>query len=108
MLRPGPAQLASAVFVLSNALLAKTGRSSFLVTFIRKVLYHRWALEAYIISEAKQLFGVWSLERCGTLQSLAYDIRHFTQTIIALIVLGVVTRVLSFAIIMFGTRDRSE
>jgi len=108
MMRPGPAQLASAVFVLSNALLAKTGRSSILVEFIKTFLYHRWALEAYIISEAKQLFGVWSLERCGTLQGLDFDIRHFTNTIVALIVLGVVTRVLSFGIIMFGMRDRSE
>ena len=106
-MRPGPAQLASAVFVLSNALLAKTSKTG-IVAFIKSFLYHRWALEAYIISEAKQLFGVWSLERCGTLLSLGYDIRHFTSTIIALIVLGVVTRVLSFAIIMFGMRDRSE
>lgn len=106
-MKPGPAQLAAAVFVLSNALLTR-GRTSALIALIRKILYHRWALEAFVISEAKQLFGVWSLERCGMLQAMNYDIRHFWFSIVALIVLGVVTRILSFGIIMFGMRDRSD
>lgn len=106
-MKPGPAQLTAAVFVLSNALLTR-GRSSTLISFIRNFLYHRWALEALTIAEAKQLFGVWTLERCVTLMQMDYDIRNFHFSIVALILLGLSTRIISFGMIMFGTRGRSD
>lgn len=107
ILKPSAAQLATAVFVLSNALLTR-GRSTPLIDFIRRFLYHRWGLEAYTIVEAEQLFGVWSLERCGTLQSMNYDVHNFTFAILALVFIGLFTRVLSFIVIMVGTRDKSS
>eukprot|EP00210_Caulerpa_lentillifera_P003482 g3322.t1 len=105
--KPSAAQLATAVFVLSNALLA--GRnSSLLIDFIKKFLYHRWGLEAFTIVEAEQLFGVWSLERCGTLYAMNYDIHNFQFAILALIFIGLTTRFLTFVVIMVGTRDKSS
>lgn len=107
MMRPGPSQLSAAMCVLINALLATTSRSIWIQSF-RWILYHRWALEAYTLSEAKELFGVWSLERCGLLQAMGYDIRNFGFSIFALFLLGAFARLFTFGVIVYGARNRSE
>ncbi|GLJ04797.1 hypothetical protein SUGI_0003600 [Cryptomeria japonica] len=66
-LNPGSAQLCSVLFPVISVLLATQKEPVGIMKHLMKANYSRWALEAYMIANAKMYSGVWLISRCGAL-----------------------------------------
>ncbi|WVZ02532.1 hypothetical protein V8G54_023338 [Vigna mungo] len=97
-LQPGPAQLWSALLPVVLTLVAtyQNEDDSKYVKYLSDLCYTKWALEAFVISNAKRYAGVWLISRCGALYSSGYDLKHWYQCLGLLIVMGIISRMLAF------------
>ncbi|XP_028792017.1 ABC transporter G family member 28-like [Neltuma alba] len=97
-LEPGPAQLWSVLLPVVLTLVATSdsvAESSFMGK-VADVCYAKWALEAFVISNAKRYAGVWLITRCGALNLRGYDLNNWYQCLIFLVVTGVLSRIVAF------------
>ncbi|XP_027348257.1 ABC transporter G family member 28-like [Abrus precatorius] len=96
--QPGPAQLWSVLLPVVLTLVATydNEEDSSIVRFISDLCYTKWALEAFVISNAKRYAGVWLISRCGALHSYGYDLKDWYQCLGLLIVTGIISRMLAF------------
>ncbi|CAL0304066.1 unnamed protein product [Lupinus luteus] len=97
-LQPGPAQLWSVLLPVVLTLVATydNQEDSKYVRFLSDLCYTKWALEAFVISNAKRYAGVWLISRCGALHASGYDLNHWYQCLGLLILTGIVSRMLAF------------
>jgi ABC-type multidrug transport system ATPase subunit len=92
---PETAQLAAAILALLCGLVARQDGGS-IIRAAQAMSFARWGLEGFVIAESNRLTGVWLLARCADLKGLGYDVRRFGECLVALIVLGIVSRVAAF------------
>ncbi|KAG0525104.1 hypothetical protein BDA96_06G026700 [Sorghum bicolor] len=91
---PGSAQLCSALIPVVLTLLS-TQRST--PTFLKRLCYSKWALEGFIIVNAKKYPGVWLITRCGLLFQSQFDIHNYKLCILVLFMYGLFFRMVAFA-----------
>ncbi|XP_066348152.1 ABC transporter G family member 25-like [Miscanthus floridulus] len=91
---PGSAQLCSALIPVVLTLLS-TQRST--PTFLKRLCYSKWALEGFIIVNAKKYPGVWLITRCGLLFQSQFDIHNYELCILVLFMYGLFFRMVAFA-----------
>ncbi|GJN12121.1 hypothetical protein PR202_ga30373 [Eleusine coracana subsp. coracana] len=91
---PGSAQLCSALVPVVLTLLT-TQKST--PTFLKRLCYSKWALEGFIIVNAKKYPGVWLITRCGLLFGSGFDIHNYKLCILILFMYGLFFRMLAFA-----------
>lgn len=104
----GPAQLWSVFLPIIFTLLAtKRDATGFLAT-IQYVTYARWALEAYVIVNAKRYSGVWLITRCVNLFAAGFDLNHWAMCLSILFIMGFVTRCISLLCLMLCNRKRQQ
>lgn len=95
-LEPGPAQLWSVLLPVVLTLIAtNTNRNKF-VDLLSNLCYTKWALEAFVIANAKRYSGVWLITRCGSLMENGYDLNHWYRCVILLIATGIIGRCVAF------------
>ncbi|KAM1807000.1 hypothetical protein ACFX11_030067 [Malus domestica] len=94
-LAPGPAQLWSVLLPVVLTLIANYNENKF-VSRIADLCYTKWALEAFVISNAKRYSGVWLITRCGSLMKNGYDLNHWNRSIIFLVITGIVFRGIAY------------
>ncbi|GAB2276784.1 ABC transporter G member 24 [Dionaea muscipula] len=95
-LNPGPAQLCSVLLPVCLTLLATQAFSNENLKFIAKLCYPKWALEAFVVANAKRYYGVWLLTRCGALYRLGYNVHWWTLCNVIVVMFGVVSRAIAF------------
>ncbi|GMJ15445.1 ATP-binding cassette G28 [Hibiscus trionum] len=93
---PGQAQLWSVLLPVVLTLIATQGNDSEVVTSIGDLCYTKWALEAFVVSNAKMYSGVWLVTRCGSLFQNGYDLKNFRPCLIYLVCTGVLSRIAAF------------
>ncbi|KAK0605131.1 hypothetical protein LWI29_023090 [Acer saccharum] len=93
---PGPAQLWSVLLPVVLTLVATHNNNNEVVDFISELCYTKWALEAFVVSNAKRYSGVWLITRCGSLQGSGYDLKHFVPNLIKLVATGIVARAIAY------------
>ncbi|XP_042381998.1 ABC transporter G family member 28-like [Zingiber officinale] len=91
--QPGSAQLWSALLPVVLTLMATQRRGS---QILANICYPKWALEAFLIANAKRYSGVWLITRCGVLQNFHYDINHFGRCLTVLFLYGFLFRCIAF------------
>ncbi|GMH39179.1 hypothetical protein BSKO_07077 [Bryopsis sp. KO-2023] len=101
-------QLASAVLVLMNTLLARSTYDHGMMHVVRNIIFTRWAMQAYIIAEAHRLTGVWLLERCFVLKHLGYSVGDYPWALFALFLLGFGCRVIALGMLFVLNRDKQQ
>ncbi|KAK9283806.1 hypothetical protein L1049_012060 [Liquidambar formosana] len=95
-LEPGPAQLCSALLPVVLTLIATQPKDNNVMKNLAKLCYTRWALEAFVISNAQRYYGVWLITRCGSLLQSGYNLHHWSLCIFILILIGIVSRLIAF------------
>ncbi|CAA6655435.1 unnamed protein product [Spirodela intermedia] len=93
--QPGSAQLWSVLLPIVLTLIA-TQQQTLSIGMLANLCYPKWALEAFVISNAQRYSGVWLVTRCGSLLKSNYDISDWALCIFILIAYGVVFRFLAF------------
>lgn len=96
-LEPGPSQLWAVLMPVVLTLISTQTVGSKYANMFSNVCYPKWALEAFVVSNAERFSGVWLITRCGVLDTLGYDIRDWGRCIGYLILAGVVSRAVAFA-----------
>ncbi|KAJ6840781.1 ABC transporter G family member 28-like isoform X1 [Iris pallida] len=91
--QPGSAQLWSALLPVVLTLIATQPSNP---KWLKNLCYTKWALEAFVIANARRYSGVWLITRCGSLMKNQYDISDWTLCIVILILFGVVFRFVAF------------
>ncbi|XP_071719365.1 putative white-brown complex homolog protein 30 [Rutidosis leptorrhynchoides] len=89
------AQLWSVLFPVVLTLIAnqsKTSASSVITPYV----FPKWALEAFIIANAKEYNGVWLMTRCAALKHYDYDIHNSNRCLFLLVATGLGTRIIAF------------
>ncbi len=99
----GNASLAAAVITLISTLIARQPGAHGLLSLVQKLSFARWALEGFVIAESNRLSGVWLLARCADLLALGYDVRRFATCLVALTVLGILTRLVALCMLLLST-----
>ncbi|XP_030961560.1 ABC transporter G family member 28-like [Quercus lobata] len=95
-LEPGPAQLWSVLLPVVLTLIATNNNDSKVVDAIADLCYPKWALEAFVIANAKRYSGVWLITRCGSLMTSGYDLNHWYRCLAFLILTGILFRAIAF------------
>ncbi|GAB4854972.1 ABC transporter G member 24, variant 2 [Ancistrocladus abbreviatus] len=95
-LDPGPAQLFSVLLPVCLTLLATQAFTNDSLKFIANLCYPKWALEAFVVSNAKRYYGVWLMSRCGVLHKLGYSLHAWGYCVLIVLAFGVVSRILAF------------
>ncbi|RCV32844.1 hypothetical protein SETIT_7G035300v2 [Setaria italica] len=90
---PGSAQLCSALIPVVLTLLS-TQKST--PIFLKRLCYSKWALEGFIIVNAKKYPGVWLITRCGLLFNSSFDIHNYKLCILILFMYGLFFRTVAF------------
>uniref|UniRef100_M8C8K6 Putative white-brown complex-30-like protein n=1 Tax=Aegilops tauschii TaxID=37682 RepID=M8C8K6_AEGTA len=90
---PGSAQLCSALIPVVLTLLS-TQRTT--PTFLKNMSYPKWALEGFIIANAKRYPGVWLITRCGLLFRSGFNIHNYQLCIVVLFMYGIFFRIVAF------------
>ncbi|GLU02520.1 hypothetical protein SLE2022_197690 [Rubroshorea leprosula] len=93
---PGPAQLWSVILPVVLTLIATHADKDDPVSKIADLSYTKWALEAFVVSNAKRYSGVWLITRCGSLWTNGYDLKHFGRCLGFLILTGLLSRAFAF------------
>ncbi|KAF8403093.1 hypothetical protein HHK36_011187 [Tetracentron sinense] len=94
-LEPGPAQLWSVLLPVVLTLIA-TQQKGGIVKILAKLCYTKWALEAFVITNAERYSGVWLITRCGSLLKSGYDLNDWGLCIFIIIFIGIVGRAVAF------------
>ncbi|KAL0308199.1 UNVERIFIED_CONTAM: ABC transporter G family member 28 [Sesamum calycinum] len=63
-----------------------------------KLCYPSWALEPFIVSNAKRYYGVWLIQRCGALLITGYNLHQWNLCISLLLAAGAACRILAFVV----------
>ncbi|EPS60818.1 hypothetical protein M569_13983, partial [Genlisea aurea] len=92
---PGPAQLWSVLLPVVLTLIANQEGDT-LVTKVGDFCYTKWALEAFLLSNAERYSGVWLIQRCGALKQRDYDLKHYYPCLAFLVATGIVSRAVAF------------
>ncbi|CAM8961814.1 hypothetical protein QQ045_004130 [Rhodiola kirilowii] len=95
-LEPSPAQLWSVLLPVVLTLIASQDKDSAVAKHFAKYCYTKWALEAFVISNAEKYSGVWLITRCGSLMTSGYDLRDWNLCLIVLILMGIASRIVAF------------
>ncbi|KAL8152845.1 hypothetical protein V2J09_010605 [Rumex salicifolius] len=95
-LEPGPAQLWSVLLPVVLTLIANQEKGSGMAYQIGKVTYPKWALEAFVISNAEMYYGVWLVTRCGSLMVYGYDQKNWSYCLMCLLLAGFASRLVAF------------
>jgi len=90
---PGSAQLCSAILPVILSLLWTHSTTPLL---LKNLCYTKWALEGFVIVNARRYPGVWLITRCGLLFKNHFDIHHFKLCILVLFMHGMFFRVVAF------------
>ncbi|XP_055836085.1 ABC transporter G family member 28 [Solanum dulcamara] len=96
---PGQAQLWSVLLPVVLTLVASKDSSSF-TGKLGDYIYSKWALEAFIIANAKRYSGVWLITRCGLLRKKGYALDHWYPCLLKLILLGAISRCIAFFLLI--------
>ncbi|KAK3033741.1 hypothetical protein RJ639_034516 [Escallonia herrerae] len=96
VLEPSPAQLWSVLLPVVLTLVANQDKDDPVGRIIGNYCYPKWALEAFIIANAKRYSGVWLITRCGSLWNSGYDLGNWTRCLVYLVLTGVVSRIVAF------------
>ncbi|KAL0315086.1 UNVERIFIED_CONTAM: ABC transporter G family member 24 [Sesamum calycinum] len=83
-LEPGPSQLCSVLLPVVLTLLSTRPKDSTFMKILTSLCYPRWALEAFIVSNAKRYYGVWLIQRCGALLRTGYNLHQWNLYISSL------------------------
>ncbi|CAI9268079.1 unnamed protein product [Lactuca saligna] len=97
------AQLWSVLLPVVLTLIANQSKNS-AVSVITPFVFPKWALEAFIIANAKEYNGVWLMTRCAALKHYDYDIHNSNKCLCLLIATGLGTRIIAFTCLL--TRQR--
>ncbi|KAJ8751449.1 hypothetical protein K2173_016659 [Erythroxylum novogranatense] len=95
-LEPGPAQLWSVLLPVVLTLIAIQNDNGKIVEFISDLCFTKWALEAFVISNAKRYYGVWLITRCGSLMNAGYDLNNWYRCLLLLFLTGLVSRMAAY------------
>ncbi|KAJ4822301.1 ABC transporter G member 28 [Turnera subulata] len=95
-----PAQLWSVLLPVVLTLVATQTNDKDLVEKIADLCYTKWALEAFVISNAKRYSGVWLITRCGSLMQNGYDLNHWYSSLVKLVLTGIGSRVAAFILLI--------
>uniref|UniRef100_J3LVX2 ABC transporter domain-containing protein n=2 Tax=Oryza brachyantha TaxID=4533 RepID=J3LVX2_ORYBR len=99
---PGSAQLCSALIPVVLTLLSTQKNTP---AILKRLCYAKWALEGFIIVNAKRYPGVWLITRCGLLYKTGFDINHYMLCILILFMYGLFFRIVAFvALILLKKR----
>ncbi|KAL0436408.1 UNVERIFIED_CONTAM: ABC transporter G family member 28 [Sesamum radiatum] len=93
--QPAPAQLWSVLLPVVLTLVANQEGDSF-ITKVADFCYTKWALEAFLLSNAERYSGVWLIQRCGALKQRGYDQKHYYPCVGYLVATGIVSRAFAF------------
>ncbi|XP_038707932.1 ABC transporter G family member 28-like isoform X3 [Tripterygium wilfordii] len=97
---PGPAQLWSVLLPVVLTLIATHTENSKIVENISNLCYTKWALEAFVVSNAKRYSGVWIITRCGSLMTNGYDLSHYSRSLVFLLLTGLASRIVAFIVMV--------
>ncbi|KAJ3679883.1 hypothetical protein LUZ60_016161 [Juncus effusus] len=95
--QPGSAQLWSALLPVVLTLLSTQQTTP---KFLANLCYPKWALEAFVIANAKKYSGVWLITRCAILQKQKYDINHWGLCLGVLFGYGLFFRIIAFVFLV--------
>ncbi|XP_042001429.1 ABC transporter G family member 24-like [Salvia splendens] len=95
-LEPGPSQLCSVLLPVVLTLLSTQPKDSQFMKILTNMCYPSWALEAFIVSNAKSYHGVWLIQRCGALLKAGYSLHDWNLCISLLMATGAACRALAF------------
>ncbi|KAK9124214.1 hypothetical protein Sjap_013816 [Stephania japonica] len=95
-LQPGPAQLWSVLLPVVLTLIA-TSRKGGIIKVLANLCYTKWALEAFVISNAERYSGVWLITRCASLYKSGYNLHDWGLCLSIMILYGVVSRVIAYS-----------
>ncbi|KAM7526196.1 hypothetical protein LguiA_016098 [Lonicera macranthoides] len=99
------AQLWAVLLPVVLTLIAYQDKDSAVQRLIGDYCYPKWALEAFIIANAKRYSGVWLITRCGSLMKYGYDMRDWNICLVKLVLTGVGSRILAYIyLISFGNK----
>ncbi|KAJ8543957.1 hypothetical protein K7X08_025575 [Anisodus acutangulus] len=73
---PGQAQLWSVLLPVVLTLIARQEDNGSFTGKLGNYIYTKWALEAFIIANAKRYSGVWLITRCGALSKKGFALDH--------------------------------
>ncbi|KAG9152522.1 hypothetical protein Leryth_016440 [Lithospermum erythrorhizon] len=92
---PGQAQLWSVLLPVVLTLVANQDGDKF-INKLGDYCFTKWALEAFLIANAKRYSGVWLVTRCGAILQKGYSLKHWYRVLGFLLATGVVSRGLAF------------
>ncbi|XP_039023413.1 ABC transporter G family member 24-like [Hibiscus syriacus] len=94
--QPGPAQLWSVLVPVVSTLVAIRTQDNEVLKKMSIFCYPKWALEAFVISNAERYYGVWLITRCGALLKSGYSLHDWTLCIAILVLTGVISRAIAY------------
>ncbi|CAH9075261.1 unnamed protein product [Cuscuta europaea] len=94
-LTPGQAQLWSVLLPVVLTLVANQDGDAFVMR-LGDFCYTKWALESFLIANAKRYYGVWLITRCGSLKQRGYGLEDWYPCLVYLILTGIASRGLAF------------
>ncbi|KAE8679383.1 ABC transporter G family member 28 [Hibiscus syriacus] len=97
---PSLAQLWAALVPVVLTLVANQGKDSIVQKYFGNFCYTRWALEAFVISNAERYSGAWLLTRCKSLEGGGYNLHDYPLCLFVLVVNGVIARIVAFIILV--------
>ncbi|KAL3530541.1 hypothetical protein ACH5RR_009863 [Cinchona calisaya] len=92
---PGPAQLWSVLLPVVLTLIANQEGDT-LLNKVGDFCYPKWALEAFLIANAKRYNAVWLITRCGVLKQKGYQLKDWYPCLACLVATGILSRGLAF------------
>ncbi|KAI4385479.1 hypothetical protein MLD38_003501 [Melastoma candidum] len=93
---PGPAQLWCVLLPVVLTLIATRENDGRTSEFISNLCFPKWALEAFVIANAKRYGGVWLITRCGSLMKSGYDLNNWNWCLICLALTGIGSRIVAY------------
>lgn len=91
--QPSSAQLWSAILPVILTLVATQPDNA---SWLKNLCYPKWALEAFVISNAERYYGVWLITRCGSMKQSDYKINDWWLSIAILVLYGLTFRLIGY------------
>ncbi|CAA2953643.1 ABC transporter G family member 28-like [Olea europaea subsp. europaea] len=92
---PGQAQLWSVLLPVVLTLIANQDGDKFLMN-LGNFCYTKWALEAFLIANAKRYSGVWLITRCGSLKQRGYQLTDWYPCLAYMVATGILSRAFAY------------
>ncbi|KAI7751350.1 hypothetical protein M8C21_023447 [Ambrosia artemisiifolia] len=93
------AQLWSVLLPVVLTLIANQDKTS-AISLVSKFVFPRWALEAFVVANAKEYTGVWLMTRCAALKKFDFDIHNLKKCLCYLMGTGLGCRIIAFICLM--------